>query len=100
MTYRPNARYLEVEDTVEGYGRHRAESRIHLHPDVRLTREGEDFVLEREGIRCVFRTTAPAALEKGWHAPEFGKRTENAVIVLGGTSSLPTALSYTISLDA
>ena len=91
---------LTVTDVVEGAGRHCIESRVHLHPGVRISHEGDHFVLAQQQIRCVFRTNAPISLEEGWYAPEFGKRAENTVLVLGGASDLPTTITYSITRAA
>ena len=99
MRYEQESKRLTVTDVVEGGGAHRVASRIHLHPDVEVMREGDQLVLERQQIRCVFRTDAPVSLEKGWYSPEFGKRAENTVLVLGGTYDLPVALRYSITRE-
>ena len=100
MRYEQAGKRLTVTDMVAGTGRHRVQSYVHLHPDVQASREGDHFVLAQQQIRCVFRTDAPVSLEEGWHAPEFGKRAENAVLVLGGASDLPTTITYSITRAA
>ena len=100
MSYRPDVRRLTVTDVAEGSGRHRVESRIHLHPDVRVSREGEDFALERAGIRCVFRADGAVALEEGQYAPEFGTLIKNKVLVLGGVCRLPVRMTYYVATEA
>ena len=91
---------LTVADVVEGAGRHLVESRVHLHPDVRLERNGDQVVLTQQEIRCVFRTEGPVALERGWYSPEFGKRIETDVLVLRSDRPLPARFSYTILIQS
>ena len=98
VKYEQAGRRLTVTDVVEGTGRHCVESRVHLHPDVKVTREEGGYTLARPKIRCVFRTDEPVRLEKSWYCPEFGKRAENTVLVLGGNYSLPTTITYSITL--
>lgn len=95
LTVQRLRRHVTVADRVTGRGRHRVESRIHLHPDVHVTTAEEGFRLERDGVvvRFVARG-APVQMERGWYCPRFGVRQRNDVFVVGGPASLPTELAY------
>ncbi|WP_259086035.1 heparinase II/III family protein [Salinibacter ruber] len=88
---------ITVEDYITGEGRHTVESRIHLHPKVRVHQDREYITLEREDLYVRISTgDSTARFEDGWYCPEFGLRKPNTVIVLGGDKSLPARLSYAI----
>jgi hypothetical protein len=89
-------RSITVTDTIEGEGRHRVESRIHLHPAVTVEEEDSRLVLRRDGLTGVL-TVLQGGLtwETGWYCPRFGVRLANRVAVLGGPAPLPATLSYT-----
>jgi len=90
-------RRMCISDYIEGQGNHRVESIIHLHPEVEcIIRRGE-AVLQRNGKRLTIQVDgAVFNKEKGWYCPEFGKRTENDVLVLRVEKRLPQRLSYII----
>lgn len=92
-----NERSVVVEDTIVGEGCHTVESRIHLHPDVKVERNRDCISLERAGrnVRISARDST-VRFENGWYCPEFGLRESSTVIVLGGDHSLPVHLRYSI----
>ena len=90
-------RQIQVNDLVDGQGRHMVESLIHLHPDVEVAEHSDHLVLTRGSVSCRFHTEPfSVRIESGWYCPEFGKRTSNTVLVLGGRSPLPVHISYTL----
>jgi len=90
-------RRIAVTDRVTGEGRHTVESRIHLHPNVRVQRGRDEVLVEREGVGLRISTEdSRVRFEKGWYCPELGIRRRNTVVVLGGEQSLPTRLHYSI----
>jgi uncharacterized heparinase superfamily protein len=90
-------RRITVEDQVEGRGHHTVESRIHLHPEVNIQQDREAIQVERGGQTVQISTgDSTVQMEKGWYCPEFGIRTSNRVLVLGGDKALPTRISYSI----
>ena len=92
---------IVVSDVIEGAGRHRVASRIHLHPDVQIRFEDVGVTLHREGISCTLQTgDDEITVESGWYCPEFGKKIANKVLVIGGELNLPARLSYSLTLSA
>ena len=87
-----------VRDVVEGDGRHRVESRIHLHPEAQLRREGRRVEAERDGARCVLEPIEGEdfAVEESWYCPRFGSRQKNKTLILAAGLDLPAHLSYKI----
>ena len=90
---------LLVRDVVEGEGRHRVESRIHLHPEARVGGEGRRLVVERGGARCVVEPVEGGdfAIEESWYCPRFGSRQKNKTLILAAGLDLPAHLSYKIT---
>ena len=91
-----------VVDRMEGTGRHRANSYIHLHPD---------FTADIEGRRVSIRDTAghewasfemlddgEISLEESWYYPEFGREIKNQAIVYACTGAMPLSLAYRITI--
>lgn len=89
--------WVRVQDEVIGHGEHKVESRIHLHPEVRIREEGSEVHLERGGRAVRLRPTAGAlSLEPSIYCPEFGTRLAGTVVVLTAQGALPAHLSYEI----
>ncbi len=92
-----NEQRITVEDGVTGEGTHTVESRIQLHPEVRVQQERNGIVLERSGRTLhISMGDSTVRFENGWYCPEFGLQESNTVIVLGGEHSLPVHLRYSI----
>ncbi|MCS4223593.1 heparinase II/III family protein [Salinibacter ruber] len=89
---------LRVEDEVSGDGTHRVASRVQLHPDVSVQRDGEALLLRHEnGATGTFQFSGGRLdVEQGWYCPEFGMKSERPVLVLRQETTLPVTLSYTI----
>jgi uncharacterized heparinase superfamily protein len=89
---------IRVEDLVTGRGHHCIESRIHLHPDVKVeAREADSIQLSRgEHLVHVSVDQGNLLLDTGWHAPEFGMRKETHVLVIKLSEELPVTCSYVI----
>ncbi|MCS4058418.1 heparinase II/III family protein [Salinibacter ruber] len=98
LTIDDGERLLRVEDEVSGRGIHRVASRVQLHPDVSLQRDGEALLLRHEnGTTGIFQVTEGRLdVERGWYCPEFGMKVERSVLVLRSEDTLPVTLSYTI----
>lgn len=89
-------REIRVVDEIQGRGRHRVESRLHLHPDVEVTEAGE-ITLRRGEVTCRVQVERGSLRwEEGVYCPAFGVRRANRVLVLGGETALPAALAFTI----
>lgn len=89
-------REIHVEEAVGGHGQHRVESRIHLHPDVRLERAGDGFRLRRGNVDARLIVDAGrVSTEPSVYCPEFGREIPSTAIVLSA-DSLPARLAYRI----
>ncbi|WP_423824665.1 heparinase II/III domain-containing protein [Salinibacter ruber] len=89
---------VQVEDTVAGRGQHCIESRIHLHPDVEVEAREADSIQLSCGEHRVRITVDQGKFQfdKGWHAPEFGKRKGTHVLVMQVSGELPVTCSYIV----
>jgi uncharacterized heparinase superfamily protein len=92
------SRKIRVEDVVTGRGRHRIESRVHLHPSANIQDGNADVIqLRREGHRVSLNVEEGGLrIDKGWHSPEFGIRKETHVLVFQVFEELPVTCSYVI----
>lgn len=72
---------LRISDVFSGRGRHVFELHLHLHPEVRVEREGNSLVVERGGVTLDVRFEGVASLEVvrgqeepllGWYSPAYG----------------------------
>lgn len=88
---------LTVRDRVTGQGDHRVESRIHLHPEIRVEKAGEEIKLIRDRtVASLVWQGASLRIESGWHCPRMGTKMRRPVIVLHRSGPLPARFSYTI----
>src|SRR5262249_46110707 len=89
-------REFSIEDTITGRNRHHVESRIHLHPEVKINVQGNRVLLERNDTHCVieFAEQQHLRVEAGWYCPEFGMKLANQVLVFGAEEPLPIQLAY------
>lgn len=88
-------RRMCVEDEVVGTGTHRAESRVHLHPDVQVSQDGRDVLLSRDGHQCRMRVAAGEVRRaQGWYCPRFGVRHRICVLVVATAGGLPLRCRY------
>jgi hypothetical protein len=80
---------------VFGQGTHRAESRLHLHPDVHVQQDGERIHLRRGEDRCrIDVVTGEIGWEKGWYCPHFGVRHRICVLVMRDEGRGPLRCGY------
>ena len=85
-------RTIRVLDAVSGEGRHLVESRLHLHPDCRLTREGTGFAVTVDGVALfhVSRIDAGAVhARSGRYSPGFGIFHDCPLLVAVHSARLP-----------
>jgi uncharacterized heparinase superfamily protein len=97
-----------VSDVVTGTGRHRLESFLHFHPEMRIDLEAGGLVGEGQGVRLVIRFQGNVSAElrqngketsaplQGWYCPEFGLRHSSPVAVLTWQGVLPAQIGYEI----
>ncbi len=88
-----NRSEIRIDDRITGRGRHRLESRLHIHPEVAVERHGEAVLLRIDGkkiMTCASLGKKPIRVEKGWYCPEFGVKKECPVLVVSSNQeSLP-----------
>ncbi len=90
-------RCVRVRDEIVGGGRHYVESRIRLHPDVQVQRDGQVVCLTRGENRCWVEIGAgELRRERGWYCPRFGVRHRVCVLVVGAEGELPLQCNYRI----
>jgi uncharacterized heparinase superfamily protein len=94
---------IAIEDRIEGQGTHDIESRLHIHPDLKV--EAVDIgVRISEGGKKVM-TVSPAGqgrveIESGWYCPEFNKRISCPVITLKlAKVPLPARLGWRFKIE-
>jgi uncharacterized heparinase superfamily protein len=98
VTCNDGLREIRIHDVIAGRGTHVVKSLVHLHPQVSLETQGNKILLSAADTSCFIEADEGAmSIEEGWFCPKFGLKQKNKVLVLGGTLSLPTQLSYRIS---
>ena len=89
-----------IQDSVTGTGEHLIESFVHIHPDFRLTSEDMNTYRVHDDVSTICRLTIGSDCEVktlvGKYCPEFGKQSDNSVLVLSLRGSLPLTLAYSI----
>jgi uncharacterized heparinase superfamily protein len=92
------------EDRITGSGRHRVESRVHLHPTLQVHRDGDEILIVASNGRSVARLlpslTVELRIESGPHYPRFGSLEVSTVVVMSLETVLPATLSYKIVPNA
>jgi uncharacterized heparinase superfamily protein len=92
------ARRVRIADRVTGRGTHCVESRVHLHPEVDILRDGHAFYLSHGDTECRVRVEHGDVNQgRGWYCPQFGVRYRNPVLRVSKTAPLPVRLAYTIA---
>lgn len=92
---------IEVRDVVEGGGRRRVESAVHLHPEVTVSGAGGRLLLARDGVGCVIEAGDGRSFQiaDSWYCPQFGLRQKNKLLLLVETIDLPSHLSYKVTMQ-
>ncbi|MEM9664686.1 MAG: alginate lyase family protein, partial [Bacteroidota bacterium] len=90
------SRCLHIRDQVHGRGLHQVESRIHLHPEVAMRRQGSALELHRGAVMCILDTATPLRISPSRYCAEFGSSQESHVLVLGEHVQLPYEIAYTL----
>ncbi|ULA63025.1 MAG: Heparinase [Nitrospira sp.] len=90
-----------IADDLDGAGKHRAQSFIHLHPDFTAVIEGRYVrVLDASGAEWAsleFLTEGEIGVEDSWFFPEFGRAIKNQTITHACSGAMPMRCSYRIS---
>src|SRR5262249_44043447 len=85
---------IRIDDIVPAPGTHAITSRIHLHPDCEIEREGEHVRLKQGNARAEIRVPAAARIlgpaeSRSVHCSEIGVGRPNAVIEVVHDGALP-----------
>ncbi len=89
------------EDRVEGSGRHRLESRVHLHPGLAVELANAVVRIAAGGATLAELHVGEAAavsFERAPYYPRFGTCEEGGVVVMSWEGDLPATLRYTIAI--
>ncbi len=97
-----NHTYL-IEDRVEGRGRHKLESRLHIHPALGTDKSTTDFIITNNAA-IIARISAlkEQHIEKidGWYCPEFGLKEKGVVLrTRSENESLPFVGGWQIKVE-
>jgi uncharacterized heparinase superfamily protein len=88
-----------VVDELRGRGRHRFESYLHLHPDLRLE-AGEQawrVVGERGDLRVRPIGAVTCQEAQGWYCPDWGRATRAPALVFRGEAEAPVTFGYVLT---
>ena len=90
-----------VVDHMEGAGRHRVKSYVHLHPDYTADIEGRRIsIRDAAGVEWAsleMLNEGEVSVEESWYYPEFGRETKNKVIVYTCSGAMPMSFAYRIT---
>lgn len=93
---------IDIEDRIEGRGVHEIESRLHIHPDLKVEAVGGGVRVSDQSQPLM--TVSPAGqgrveIESGWYCPEFNKRVSCPVITFKARNvSLPVKFGWKLGL--
>jgi uncharacterized heparinase superfamily protein len=91
-----------IVDHIEGTGKHRVKSYVHLHPSYTANVEGRRVsIRDGSGVEWagleVLDTGEISVKEDSWYYPEFGRATKNTAIVCARSGDIPMRLGYRIT---
>jgi len=88
-----------IKDEIDANGEHKAQSFIHLHPDVELLNVSVDSVtckLENSVFSIHVLADEVINIEKYYFSPEFGIKIAGSVLVIGRSASAPFSFGYKV----
>jgi len=83
VTWKDNE--IAIDDRVEGSGAHDVESRLHIHPNLKVEGSDEGFhVSDSDHLLMTVKVTGQGrvTVEEGWYCPEFGLKFKCPLISL------------------
>lgn len=87
---------IVIKDFVHGYGEHKVESFIHIHPDVKVDVLPKSILLKSDSKEYfIVVENGEFSIEDTYYSPEFGKKIPNKTIVIK-RNELPAIISYKI----
>ncbi len=92
-----------IEDRIEGEGIHDIESRLHIHPELKVEATDSEVRIT-DGCRPVLAVSpigqGKVEIEAGWYCPEFNKRLSCLVITLKlGKVPLPVRPGWRLKIE-
>jgi uncharacterized heparinase superfamily protein len=76
---------ITIEDRIEGRGTHDIESRLHIHPDLKVEAVDGGVMVSDQGQPLMTASAGGQGrveVESGWYCPEFNKRVSCPVLTL------------------
>jgi uncharacterized heparinase superfamily protein len=88
-----------VVDELRGSGRHRFDSRLHFHPDLRLESSGQDWHVASARGAWLVRLLGPVSAEagSGWYAPDWNAQVRAPVLGLHGDAAMPVTFGFVLT---
>ncbi len=88
-----------VVDELRGRGRHRFESYLHLHPDLRLEagEQGWRVVGDRGDLRVRPIGAVICEETQGWYCPDWGRAAVAPALVFRGEAEAPATFGYVLA---
>ncbi|TVR83771.1 MAG: heparinase [Rhodospirillales bacterium] len=100
IRFEPEARRWTIDDRLEGRGEVAAESFLHLHPALSLTRHERAFAAEtgKGPVLTIAPSEADSVVVRdGYYCPQFGVAVPNSVLVLAVRARLPFTFGWTLT---
>ena len=96
---RKDSSQISIIDEISGTGNHTAESYIHLHPEISISKSEDYLILSVDGSRIKLKINdSQFLIKEGWYCPQFGKKIKNKVIIIY-SNKVPSTLSYHFYLE-
>ncbi len=93
---------IDIEDRIEGRGAHEIESRLHIHPDLKVEASDSGVRVTDNGQPLMTVSSAGKGrveIESGWYCPEFNLKHKCPVLSLKlKRASLPVRLAWLLRI--
>jgi uncharacterized heparinase superfamily protein len=94
---------ITIDDRIEGQGTHDIESRLHIHPDLRVAASENKVQVCEQGKQLMTVEAIEKGgieIENGWYCPEFNKKINCPVISLKvKNTSLPSNFGWKLKME-
>ena len=95
---------IDIQDRIEGQGVHDIESRLHIHPDLKVEFAGEDVIVcNKSQVLMSASTENPGRIEigEGYYCPEFNlKHTCPVLKIKLDPAPLPVCMRWILRIGA
>ena len=101
IKYDTAERNIVVKDIIDGKNTHHVVSRIHLHPDCKVSTTGENIFIQRGTIIINIKSikNKQYTIVNSWYCPRFGVKLSNKVIEFVEDRELPVEITYVIDFS-